>query len=323
VKVRTLVYSLMLAAASVGAMGAMRQQSVAPSQPPEPPLRLTPSEALLYQFAPTLTGWTPKQIRHFPALHNLRPAANQDQLPMVLERASQRCALLFHDFLQVSADEEVISASNLRARDLTMPTPLQYPTKVRRFRYIVIPRPSGDLPGFEEYRTDLKGNPRDATSLGDIFMITSDFVSLVLHLGAGDQPGSKFRYFGIQAIRNRECHVVGFAQDPTKARHVEELDVEGRRVILLVQGLAWIDSESFQILRIMTWLLAPRNDIGLNSQVSTVDYYPVQPSGSERVLWLPRDVTVRVRFRDIDIRNTHHYSDFKLFRVESTIKPGR
>jgi hypothetical protein len=91
----------------------------------------------------------------------------------------------------------------------------------------------------------------------------------------------------------------------------------------LVQGLAWIDSESFQILRIMTWLLAPRKDIGLNSQVSTVDYYPVQPSGSERVLWLPRDVEVRVRFRDIDIRNTHHYSDFKLFRVESTIKPGR
>ena len=217
----------------------------------------------------------PQAVRHCPALHNLRPAANQDQLPMVLERAGQRCALLFHDFLQVSADEEVISASNLRAPDLTMPTPLQYPTKVRKFRYIVIPRPSGDLPGFEEYRTDLKGNPPDATSLGGLFMITSDFVSLGLHLSAGDQPGSNFRYFGIQAIRNRECHVVGFAQDPTKARHVEELDIEGRRVILLVQGLAWIDSQTFQILRIMTWLLAPRTDIGLNSQVSTVDYYPV------------------------------------------------
>lgn len=322
-KVRAVLCSLTLAAASVGAMDAMRQQSVEPARPPEPSLHLTPSEALLYKFAPTLMGWTPKQIRHYPALHNLRPAANQDQLPMVLERAGQRCALLFHDFLQVSADEEVISASNLRARDLTMPTPLQYPTKVRKFRYIVIPRPSGDLPGFEEYRTDLKGNPRDATSLGDLFMITSDFVSLGLHLSAGDQPGSKFRYFGIQAIRNQECHVVGFAQDPERARHVEELDIETGRVILLVQGLAWIDSESFQILRIMTWLLAPRTDIGLNSQVSTVDYYPVQPSGSERVLWLPRDVEVRVHFRDIDVRNIHHYSDFKLFRVESTIEPGR
>jgi hypothetical protein len=72
----------------------------------------------------------------------------------------------------------------------------------------------------------------------------------------------------------------------------------------------------------MAWLLAPRMDISLNSQISTVDFYPVQPSGSERVLWLPRDVKVWVHYRGIEIRNTHHYSNFKLFRVESTIKPG-
>ena len=320
-KARALVCSLMLAAASVGVMDAMRQQSLAPSEPPEPPLHLTPSEILLYQFAPTLIGWTPKQIHHFPALHDLRPVANPDQLPMVLERAGQRCALLFRDFLQVSADEEVLSVLRFQSPNPITGT-LDYPPKLRKFRYIIIPRPNGDLPGFEEYRTDLKGAPRDATSLGDLFMITSDFVSIGLHLSASDQPGSNFRYFGIQEIRSRKCHVVGFAQDPKRARHVEELDVEGGRVILLVQGLAWVDAQTFQILRVMTWLLAPRKDIGLTSQVSTVDFYPVQPSGSERVLWLPRDVTVRVHFRDIDIRNTHHYSNFRLFRVESTIKPG-
>jgi hypothetical protein len=95
----------------------------------------------------------------------------------------------------------------------------------------------------------------------------------------------------------------------------------GKSATLLVQGLAWIDSKSFQMLRIMTWLLAPRTDINLSAATSTVDFYPVQPSGTERVLWLPRDVTLWVRFRDIYIRNTHRYSNFKLFRVESTIKP--
>jgi hypothetical protein len=91
---------------------------------------------------------------------------------------------------------------------------------------------------------------------------------------------------------------------------------------MLVQGLAWIDSETFQVLRIKTWLLAPRTDIGLNHLNSTVDFYPVQPSGAERVLWLPRDVTVESVYRGIGVRNTHHYSNFKLFRVEITIKPG-
>jgi hypothetical protein len=52
-----------------------------------------------------------------------------------------------------------------------------------------------------------------------------------------------------------------------------------------------------------------------------VDFYAVQPSGSERLLWLPRDVNFEAVYRDVEVHNTHHYSNFKLFRVESTIKP--
>jgi hypothetical protein len=153
-------------------------------------------------------------------------------------------------------------------------------------------------------------------------MITSGFASSWLYLGAAEQHDSRFRYFGIQAIRDRECHVVGFAQDSQKARRVGELRIGDINASSLVQGLAWIDTQTFQILRVMTWLLAPRTDIDLSSHISTVDFYPVHPIGSERVLWLPRDVRVWVLFRGVAIRNTHHYSNFKLFRVESTIKPA-
>lgn len=91
---------------------------------------------------------------------------------------------------------------------------------------------------------------------------------------------------------------------------------------MLFQGPAWIDPETFQILRLRTWLLAPRKDIGISSQTSTVDFYPVQPSGSKRELWLPGDVTVEVTYNGVKVCNHHHYSNVKLFRVESTIKPG-
>ncbi len=153
-------------------------------------------------------------------------------------------------------------------------------------------------------------------------MITSNFASTWLYLSPADQHDSHFRYFGIQTIRNRECHVVGFAQDPERVHSVGGIRIEDKSAALLVQGLAWIDSQTFQILRVTTWLLAPRLDIDLSSAISTVDFYPVQPSGSERMLWLPRDVKVWVLYRGMAVRNTHHYSDFKLFRVESTIKPG-
>jgi len=39
------------------------------------------------------------------------------------------------------------------------------------------------------------------------------------------------------------------------------------------------------------------------------------------VLWLPRDVKVWALYRGVTVRNTHQYSNFKLFRVESAIKP--
>ena len=40
------------------------------------------------------------------------------------------------------------------------------------------------------------------------------------------------------------------------------------------------------------------------------------------MLWLRRDVTVETIYRGLDVRNTHRDSQFKLFRVESTIKAG-
>ena len=97
---------------------------------------------------------------------------------------------------------------------------MHYTRSFTSFAISSYPGPVGDLPAFEEYRTDLKGNPLDASSLGDLFMITSDFTSTWLYLSPADQHDSHFRYFGIQTIRNRECHVVGFAQDPERARSV-------------------------------------------------------------------------------------------------------
>jgi hypothetical protein len=312
-KVRALPSAFMLGLMCIGAVTAGLQHPAAPPQLPVPPVHLTRSEIEIYKWAQTLTDWTPRQVQDCPFLHKLRPAVNQHQLPMVLERVGQTATILFRDFPRISCDEEVIS-ERYRGR--------RYVSK-HHFRYIVIPRPVGDVLSFEEYRTDLEGNPLDASSLSDLIMITANYVSTWLYLSPADQHDSHFRYFGIQPILNRECHVVGFAQDPERVQSVGELRIGEKSAALLVQGLAWFDSQSFQVLRITTWLLAPRDDIDLSSTNSTVDFHPVQPSGSDRVLWLPRDVTVGVFYRGIQIRNTHHYSNFKLFRVESTIKPGR
>jgi len=316
-KFGALVTSLMYAFVCIGGVRARVQQPAANPQQPEPAAQLTPEEIEFYKGAHTVIDWSPREIHDCPFLYKLRPAGSQDQLPMILKRVGQTLTLLFDDFPRVACDEEVVSKVPSAAHRGKLGG-----RRLRKFRYIVIPRAVGDFPGFEEYRTDLEGNPVDPARLSDLFFITANFTSTCLYLSPADQHVSRFRHFGIQPIRGRKCHVVGFAQDPERVGRVSPFQVQDKSIIVLVQGLAWIDSETFQVLRITTWLLAPRADIGLSLHVSSVDFYPVRPSGFEGVLWLPRDVTVVNNYRGIWFSNTHHYSDFKLFRVESTIKPA-
>ena len=273
-------------------------------------LHLAPSEMAIYSKAPTLIDWNSRQVKE--NLHKLRPAENQDQLPMVLGRTGQTVTALLRDFPRVSCDEEVKAVSSQgRVED----------SSHHKFRYIVIPHPEDVVPTFEEYRTDVNGKPLNQEKLRHLPLVTYNFTSTALLLSPTDQRASHFRYFGIQTIRGRECYVLGFAQDPEKAHRMGRFSFQGKSSVLLLQGLAWVDSNTFDILQINTWLLAPRTDTGLRAQVSQVEFYPTKVGESERVVWLPRDVSVLVLCPSMFARNTHHYSNYKLFDVESTIKP--
>jgi len=304
---------LLLVAILIGAVRVKSQQPTAPDQLPGPQLHLSPTELKIYKHAKTLLNWNSAQIRDCPFLKSLRRARKQDQLPMVLDRVGQAATRLYHDFPQIACDEEVVSEKRSGKSRLT---------EHHNFRYIVIPQPASGVPAFVEYRTELNGSPLDASTPGGVTMITSNYASTWLFLSPADQHDNHFRYFGTQTIRNRECYVVGFAQDPERFRRAGKLRFGDQSIVALVQGLVWIDSQTSQLLRIRIWLLAPRRDVGLSSHDSTIDFYPVQLNGSERVLWLPRDVTVETEYRGLWLRNTHHCSDFKLFRVESSIKTG-
>jgi hypothetical protein len=233
-KVRALVCSLTLAAVTISAMGAQLELPSASPPPSPPPLQPTPSEIEIYKAAHTLIDWTPEEISDCPFLHEARPAANQDQLPGILARVGQTVTMLFRDFPQIACDEKITFRSSLR------PSPSH-----GKYRYIVLPRPIGDAPAFEEYRTDYLGNPFSTWSLEGDFIITYDFASTCLYLSPADQRNSRFRYFGDETIRERECHVVGFAQDPERAHRFGYFNSEGKTIVILLQGVAWIDAETF------------------------------------------------------------------------------
>lgn len=286
----------------------------------ESPLHLSRKELKIYNHARTLLDWTPREIKHTSSLRKLRPASNQKLLPMILSRVGKAGMEMLSEFRNVTCDEKVYSEWTV-GKHVASSQGIGPREASRSFRYIIIPAHAGDHRIFREYRTDPDGKPVDFMDLRGFQMITSNFAGSWAYLDTPDQRESRFRYFGEEPVRREMCYVVGFAQIPGRAQTVSTIDVDYHSFILLVQGLAWIDKRSFHVVKIETWLLAPRRDIGLESQNTTVEYHPVKPAGMPDFFWLPEKVTVVVHFNGSFIRNTHTYSKYKLFRVGSSIKP--
>lgn len=139
-KIRALATALLLTVMVVASvMSAARQEPPLAPMPPGPPSALTPAEIQIYRWAPTLIQWTPKEIEECPVLHTLQPAANQHQLPMILERAGQTAMQSFADFPQTACEEGLTSEMTSGGRP---------ETKHQKFRYIVTPRAAMDNRAF-------------------------------------------------------------------------------------------------------------------------------------------------------------------------------
>ncbi len=85
----------------------------------------------------------------------------------------------------------------------------------------------------------------------------------------------------------------------------------------LSQGIAWIDPASHQVIRMRTDLLKPLPHVGLTILTTEISYARHRFSSSTKTFWLPGEVVVSFRFGGRDFRNTHRYSDYRLFSVES------
>ena len=174
---------------------------------------------------------------------------------------------------------------------------------------------------FEEYRTDAGGQRTDLQPSGGEFGLTKGFATLWTHFYSGNRSASTFKLLGTQKLGRRKIWVVAFAQRPGWASSVGRVESNGKSVVILFQGIAWIDPSNYQIMRMRTDLLAPRPDIGLVRQTTKSEFSEVRLAALATPLWLPREVEVTIVWRGELFHNEHRYTNYRLFRVESTILP--
>jgi hypothetical protein len=230
----------------------------------------------------------------------------------------KRVTVFFEDFPNTTSTEDVQSGPcGGGARDKC---DVKFEDK---FNYLLVLRRTESERLVDEYRTDAKGHPIDYRRPRHGQILTYGFATTpLLHFHPQNSMTSRFRYFGRQVVDHQETEVVGFAEIPGEYSRPTELRLGNAVASLFIQGLAWIDATTYQILRIQTFLLAPRPDVGLEREITRIEFSAIQLREISTAFWLPSKVVVDVWTDHRHFRNIHRYSDFKLFRVESRISPA-
>jgi hypothetical protein len=278
----------------------------------------------LMQTAPYLEMPPEQLVKRIPELKALQPAKDhkdQQMLPAILSKSGARVSDFLHQLVDLTAHEEITQ----KILDKSGRTKS---SRQRQYSYLILLHQSDLSPTPEEYRTDAKGNRVAPGGLGQGYTVTSGFAFTCLHFLPGNQSSSTFRYLGTEAVGARNYYVVAFAEWP-QGKTTTFVDLGGLEIPTVVQGIAWIDQESFQIIRMRTDLVESlplsqmlpdsRGRRGLDQQTTEVTYAETRLLGVANPLWLPSEVTVQVVFNGDGFHNEHRYTNYERFRVSSKI----
>ncbi|MGA3323327.1 MAG: VWA domain-containing protein [Terriglobia bacterium] len=273
---------------------------------PEVPVKLAQKP----KKSASMADWTLAELMSaLPELEGLKLAENQQELPTLLQNIGENVKSFFDAFPNTTAREQI----TLELLDWKG-QPVEHRKEL--FNYLDLALPAKNDVGLKEYRTDAKGHPAEPAPIGRGF-VSKGFASMLVYFHPTHLSDTEFRDLGRQLMDGRETEVVLFSQIPGKAPPKETLHTSTRSIPILVQGLAWIDPTSYQIVRMRTDLLRPQGDMDLKKQTTESRFTEVDFKESPLVLWLPAEVTVTVVWRGQVYRNRHEYSDFKLFSVET------
>jgi hypothetical protein len=271
-------------------------------------------------------------LKAVPNLKGLEPAESQEALPGILQEVGENVKRFFQDFPNTACVEKIsMGGLGETAPDITTIGVFgsgasggeAWESHTQKFQYLALARQGTLGVGLDEYRTNAKGEPAELGGAPGGYFVTKGFVSMPLYFHPDYQADSTFRYLGRQSIDKQRAYVVAFAQRPERARFTGKIEIAKTSLLVLMQGIAWIDPRDYRILQMRTDLLPSKEDIGPKRETTEIQFQAVSFKESSQVLWLPREVSVTVEWKKITYRNRHRYSKFKLFAVgtEQHVQP--
>lgn len=249
----------------------------------------------------------PDLQRAVPELEGLEPALSQQKLNFILARVGDKCTELLQHTPNVIASEAVITR---------VPPVSKWRQK---FEYLLLSRQGDSGRVLQEYRMDnQRSGAADHAVEGPY---AQGFASMWVRLFPGNRSESRFRYLGDHEIDKHRTFVLAFAQIPELVKFPAEFHLQGTQITILYQGIAWIDSSDFRIVRMREDLLAPRPDAYLNIFSATIRFDEAHIAKNASPMWLPEEAIVEWEFKGQHVQQRHIYSHYRLYAVKTRILP--
>ena len=148
-------------------------------------------------------------IKRIPDLRGIRPAADQQALPMILAKTGERVDEFFDNLVDLIAHEEITQDQLSRSEEVAA-------SEEVGDSYLILRHGNKKGVNIDEYRTDKKGNEMAEVGLDKGFFVTSGFALSSVHFSTAFQRDSKFLYLGDQKIGGRDTCVVAYANYPKR-----------------------------------------------------------------------------------------------------------
>lgn len=253
-------------------------------------------------------------------IHPEGDAAIATQLTNKTEFILSKTGEAITDLLQRTPN--LLANEKVKVIDENLNSGSKYESTTDYFYRIVHRRNQFGGDGLAEFRTYIDDNPVDDSPKNPNRLINIGFATLWLVFLPGNLDDSHFRYLGEQLIEKHKTYVIAFAQKPQITGLRPVINYSSGQCTTPLQGIAWIDQSTFQIVRLQTDLLHSLPDIQLSQLRTVLTYQSVKIWGLHLSLWLPKDVETTYHTSYRDVKESHSYSRYRLFKATMKVLIG-
>jgi hypothetical protein len=150
-------------------------------------------------------------------------------------------------------------------------------------------------------------------------LLTNGFSTLLLVFHPYYRTSFEFTAGPAETLEGRSVIPVHYAHI-RGARTPAALALRGREFPLELEGTAWLDASSGQVVRMDAGLAHEMSDVGMKSLKIRVDYMP-SPKATDHFM-VPSRAMVDLQTPKQHWRNTHTFRNYKLFSTEANQDPA-